>query len=1688
MSEFYEGFYLANNPDVAKAVDAGAFGTGWEHYSLFGQAEGRSFAEPAGYGEFNEQFYLASNADVAKAVETGAFGTGWEHYSLFGQDEGRSFAEPAGYGEFNEQFYLANNADVALAVDAGTFGTGWEHYSLFGQDEGRSFAEPAGYGEFNELFYLASNADVAKAVESGAFATGWQHYQLFGEAEGRTFVQPEPVGEAILQETAFAAPDEPAPVEGETFTLTEAMAARAAGELPAEYTIEDNAANLVDATTAQEIITLDGAAAINVTGTATVAQMDTLLNVNEFTNVGSYTLSDSVENLLAEGAAAIVADAVEATVAGEPTLTVAEYNEIAAIATVATYTIEDSAANVLEAGAEAAALVGADSILLTDAEVTLAQALELDDLGLDIDYTVAPFSLEEALAVEALPAIYTLTDDVYAAGEVDVETATATYADVTAVVEGAQNDPALEVADVFTWSVADTLANLEAADAAVLDGADAYALTNEAGALGELSGAQYALVDGATNTEDYTFTVVPAEILSVSSDDSTVVEGNEISFTVELSYAVNDDREIDYVIEGVETSVADKADPLTDLGQVNGKVTVAAGETTATITLTPADDGVTEGLEAFRVKVLDESFEAVATSGNVTIQDAPNAGQTFTLTTSVDEFVGGAGNDTFRATVDDDGTDDNSTWSALDSLDGGAGTDTLRINDVSTTGNEGIDLDLGTITNIETMTIQSVYNIGADGANTVLDLSGLAGLTTVNTTKSVDVDIEVADTTAINVSGATGDVTLIGGSTQTVTAAAAVDLSGAVGDVTVSGATGAIDILDGANVTVTHATAGQNITIGDGTDDPAGTITVTDSDQGTGAIAIDGGTDVTVDTTITHNPADDAGAPTSLDGGDLTIGATTGPSGAINVTHNLNSDGGDNAGDDLTGADITTTGGTTVDITVNADISAKAVDADGDIAIGAVTVNGGDDTTAVTVTQNTNVAQFEEDDTELVEGSTAITFKAMSAGEALSIDGLSFHATTAMAAEDVAQAFSNLDALDTQDAGGPTANGYYTGALTTAGLTSGSADGATVSFSTGTATAPSFTVDDYSSIGALKIVGYKTSDNTEVDSIEPGTPVKTEGTPFSAGGSSTNTITYGVVKVGDAGADSITTVTIDGYDDGTNASTVNTDKLATLSLANSGGSMGVTTAATSLDLTVNNVNDAVTLAAVDLADLTLNAVGSDSTFALNAVAVTDVAIDAAADLDLSSSTFTALENATIAGAGAVVLGGTVGDTLATIDAANNEGGVTATVKGNVVVTGGTGDDEITVSNDTITKAINLGAGNDTLTLAAGTTAAKISATVDGGDGTDTLAMGFADAVDVSATAEFHTKVTGFEVLEITDAAFGADVASQQDTLDVNLENLAYTYVITNGTTINSGGTDDTQDILQLTNIANDSTVELNGDGLITVVVEDAADGETDTLNVVVNSAKGELTVADVETINIDAAAGDSTFVLTADSVESIVITGDEFVNLTNATDYSSAALGDASSIVNTGSTLTLIDASGMIDGGLVAATNAANQTIKGGAGVDHLTAANAQATIYGGDGDDFIYVTNTATSAVIDGGAGADTFDITGAALGVEAFATFNNVDAGDTFMLNAASFSSEAVDMTLDDPSTSDWINAAFAQTDGTADEAIWFQHGGNTYIVDNSGAAGFDAANDVVVRLTGLVDLGAASFNATDGTLEIA
>lgn len=129
------------------------------------------------------------------------------------------------------------------------------------------------------------------------------------------------------------------------------------------------------------------------------------------------------------------------------------------------------------------------------------------------------------------------------------------------------------------------------------------------------------------------------------------------------------------------------------------------------------------------------------------------------------------------------------------------------------------------------------------------DVSSIDDLTLVKVTRAADVAITAAETTNVTVSGATSD----------------------------------IEIEDGNVVTITDATAAKNITV----NGAAGAVTVTDTKQTSGIIAVDGGTNVSV----TAAAADISTGATSTTGA-INIGQVADlPTGTITVVQNLVFDG-----------------------------------------------------------------------------------------------------------------------------------------------------------------------------------------------------------------------------------------------------------------------------------------------------------------------------------------------------------------------------------------------------------------------------------------------------------------------------------------------------------------------------------------------------------------------------------------------------------------------------------------------------------------------------------------------------------------------------------------------------------------------------------------------------------------------------
>lgn len=695
-----------------------------------------------------------------------------------------------------------------------------------------------------------------------------------------------------------------------------------------------------------------------------------------------------------------------------------------------------------------------------------------------------------------------------------------------------------------------------------------------------------------------------------------------------------------------------------------------------------------------------------------------------------------------------------------------------------------------------------------------------------------------------------------------------------------------------------------------------------------------------------------------------------------------------------------------------------------------------------------------------------------------------------MTAVEVAAAFANLvnDAAkgtvvagDTQSAGIYT-NGTYT---TNSSLwTSGAATGDTVVFTSTTANT------DVANIGiTLGGAGAATSV----------APIVTT----TAGKAHDATIVGGVMgvvagQVNVTGDVAVTTVSVDGYSaaGSTVAGATNT-ALATINLSN-GGAMAVTSAASALTMNLEKVSGAVTFTTAP-ATLNINSIGANTIGTLTAAATTALNVKGTGTLSAATAaTLTNTKTITVTETAGLTLA--TGATLTALESVNTTGTtgtVTMTIKGaNTTYTGGAGVDNLTVSDaDTaIAKAINLGAGNDTLTLVGATTVAP-TVTLYGGDGTDTMSLDTASAgvANLSANLAFSAQLSSFERLLINDSA--ADTT-------IDLEKLGFTsYVTTSG----SAGT------LTLNNLANNGTVVMTADNTTgaTVAIKDALTGTADNLNVVLSKdgilAAGTITAANTETLKITATDTDTTngisthtATLTAAAATALTVDGNAGLNLTltgtnalatvTATDMTAALTLDLSThngvamTVNGGSGADVLTAT--VDDSSVLGNTAKADVLNGGAGNDTLTAGTNGAKLTGGTGNDLFVLTDvTGTGGTTESTTHSYITDFQAGDLLQLSYWNGATAVAVTGFAKLAANQSANAV--------YSDYVNAAMAQmNDGTAGDAVWFSFAGNSYVIVDSGndsAGTFTNGEDLVIELTGVANLDNASYNSTYGTIAI-
>ncbi|MBA5687985.1 beta strand repeat-containing protein [Rugamonas apoptosis] len=774
----------------------------------------------------------------------------------------------------------------------------------------------------------------------------------------------------------------------------------------------------------------------------------------------------------------------------------------------------------------------------------------------------------------------------------------------------------------------------------------------------------------------------------------------------------------------------------TDLANVSNKVTVATNFTT-TMSTDAADIVSYAGAVAAQdardmlktvVSTTDTTtFQATIDSTLAAIVTANNPVVNTTLTVGVDNLVGTSANDTYNGTIGLAAT--NPTLSALDTIDGKTGQNVLNISDVS--GGTALPGGLQ-ISNVQTVNVQ------AAGAATIDTTTGFTGLKTLNVTRSTGNDVvAVGDGTAVNVTD--------------TKAAATVGVTATDSAVTVNAA-GKVTVHGGSTQTV-------NTSGGVALDKATGAVVVVDAAQGGN------------DTTITHGTS--VSLTTSFDadseGNGITIGSGGhNPTGAVTVVANI---AGDKTGNQSTN-NIAITGGTVVTVTENATQPLATAPAAGATATNftltqaAVGVTGTTATTTVSVTQTAEVSKVDTitAKTGVVEADS-FKFAALTVGQTLIVDGLTFTAGAAgTTAAQTAAAFANLTKTSTQgNSVLGTYSGTYGGNFTTGAVTGTASD--TVVFS-------------YKSAAAVAAAAF-TGTGTAPTGTNVTTGVNSVDAQAGVGGIAAGAVTVTDVNYNTATAGTINNVKLDAYHTG---SVIKSDALATLSLANATDA-AVTVdnhTAKTLGLTVNNLaaTTAGSLSTLNLDNvgatyttLNVHTAGAASTVNVTAAGVQTLTVDGAKSVDLTGSTFTALKTVTISGAAGVTAAGTeftAGGNVTDVNAAASSGANTIAINANqATYEGGSGVDTLTLSSTTVSKAVSLGAGDDKVTLASGTTA--LTATIDGGTGTDTLVMTSANAATATGDTAFEAHITGFEKLGLTAAAAGG-----ADTINLaNLNNISY---------------------------------------------------------------------------------------------------------------------------------------------------------------------------------------------------------------------------------------------------------------------------------------------------------------------------
>jgi len=287
----------------------------------------------------------------------------------------------------------------------------------------------------------------------------------------------------------------------------------------------------------------------------------------------------------------------------------------------------------------------------------------------------------------------------------------------------------------------------------------------------------------------------------------------------------------------------------------------------------------------------------------------------------------------------------------------------------------------------------------------------------------------------------------------------------------------------------------------------------------------------------------------------------------------------------------------------------------------------------------------------------------------------------------------------------------------------------------------------------------------------------------------------------------------------------------------------------------------------------------------------------------------------------------------------------------------------------------------------------------------------------------------------------------------------------------------------LTNLSNGGQITQTGTHATGVTVSNAlfTAGTADSVNLTLAATAGfnggTFTAAKVETVNLVA----SDTLPTAITAHTLTVTAADATVL-NVSGNAGVALTLTSS-----AKLATLDASAST--GVVSATSVSTAaiTMKGGSAGDSFTANGTTASTLIGNGGADTLTTNGGLTTLT-GGDGLDLFVIQTAGANDGIYSTITDASAGDRIELADVAGGTEVFNTTkvaLAPTATfSDYLDAAAAGA-GNANSIIrFFEYGGNTYIVqDKNAGATFVDGSDVIVGLTGIVDLSSASLSYDAG-----